>query len=122
MNYILPLLVGAVCGALAGCGVGGGSLLLLYLTAVAGMDYSRSKLLNLLFFIVCASLSLVSHLKNNMIDKKTALWCIASGGVTALVFSLLSSAFKTAVLGKIFAVFFIAAGVRELFSKPKTKE
>ena len=122
MNFILPLAVGAVCGALAGCGVGGGSLLLLYLTAVTKMRYGHSKLLNLLFFIVCAALALLSHLKNHMIDKKTAMWCIVPGAFTALAFSLLSGMLKSNLLGKIFAVFFIVAGVRELLSRSEAKD
>ena len=35
---LLGVLVGAATGVLSGCGVGGGTLLVLYLTAVAGLE------------------------------------------------------------------------------------
>ena len=37
-EWILPLLVGAGTGVLSGFGVGGGTLLLVYLTAFAGVE------------------------------------------------------------------------------------
>ena len=36
-EWIIPLLVGGATGVLSGFGVGGGTLLLVYLTAVVGM-------------------------------------------------------------------------------------
>ena len=36
-QWLLPLLVGAATGVLSGFGVGGGTLLLVYLTAFAGV-------------------------------------------------------------------------------------
>ena len=37
-GWLIPLAVGAATGVLSGFGVGGGTLLLVYLTAVAGVD------------------------------------------------------------------------------------
>ena len=37
-GWLIPLLVGAATGVLSGFGVGGGTLLLVYMTVFAGLD------------------------------------------------------------------------------------
>ena len=37
-GWLIPLLVGAATGVLSGFGVGGGTLLLVYMTTLAGLD------------------------------------------------------------------------------------
>lgn len=119
MKYILPFISGAACGALAGCGVGGGTLLLLYLTALAGVSFKDAKFINLLFFIVCAAIALVSHIKNKLVCKKTAIACILWGAPLALLGAIFANRLSQNIMSKIFAVLFIAAGVREIFASKK---
>ena len=47
----LEIAVGAAAGVLSGCGVGGGTLLLLYLTAVADVAPRTAAGVNLLYFL-----------------------------------------------------------------------
>ena len=51
---MLKIIVGAALGFLSGLGVGGGSLLLLWLTLVMGTDRDTARAMNLLFFLPCA--------------------------------------------------------------------
>ena len=48
MSWLLSALVGAVTGVLSGFGVGGGTLLLLWLTLVQGMEQIQAGGVNLL--------------------------------------------------------------------------
>ena len=48
MAGLIPLAVGTATGVLSGFGVGGGTLLLVYLTAVAGADQHLAQGINLL--------------------------------------------------------------------------
>ena len=50
----LKLLVGTVLGFLTGLGVGGGSLLILWLNIALGMEQSVARGINLLFFLPSA--------------------------------------------------------------------
>jgi len=50
-SFPVLLAIGSVLGFLAGLGVGGGSLLMLWLTLVIGTDHSVARNINLLFFI-----------------------------------------------------------------------
>ena len=47
-NWLLAALAGAITGVLSGFGVGGGTLLLIYLTAFAGMEQTMAQGINLL--------------------------------------------------------------------------
>ena len=114
---ILSIIIGASAGALAGCGVGGGTLLLLYMTALANTQFGDAKWINLLFFTATATIALISHIKNRLIDKKAAIICIISGVSTASAFALLGQKLDDEILSKCFAVLFIVAGIKELFAK-----
>ena len=51
---MVAILVGAALGFLSGLGVGGGSLLLLWLTVVMDRSQDMARAMNLLFFLPCA--------------------------------------------------------------------
>lgn len=116
---ILKVIIGAATGALAGCGVGGGTLLLLYMTVIGNTQFGDAKWINLLFFTVTASIALISHIKNKLIDKKAAVICILSGVITAAVSAFFAGSLDEKMLSKCFGVLFIVAGVKELFAKKK---
>ena len=78
-EFWLPLLAGAVTGVLSGFGVGGGTLLLVYMTAFAGLEQQTAQGINLLYFLPAALLALPSHLKNGYLEKPALLPAIAAG-------------------------------------------
>ena len=63
-DWLLPLLAGTATGVLSGFGVGGGTLLLIYLTAFAGLPQEQAQGINLLYFLPAAAASLPAHAKN----------------------------------------------------------
>ena len=50
MSWLVPVLAGAATGVLSGFGVGGGTLLLIYMTAFAGVEQHLAQGINLLYF------------------------------------------------------------------------
>ena len=109
----------AAAGAL---GLGGGGVLVLYLTLKLNMEQTAAQGINLLFFIPCAVISVFINSKNKRIEWKTLLPIILGGVIGALIGALLTSAFRPEILKKIFAVFFIIVGLREVFGKQKKSE
>lgn len=79
MKLLLDFVIGLAAGILSGFGIGGGSLLILYLVFVLEMPQFAAAGVNLLYFLFCAPPALVSHLKNRLIDLRTAAVCIAAG-------------------------------------------
>ena len=114
MKHILALLVGAATGVLSGCGIGGGSLLILYLTAVAGVEQYTAGGVNLLYFLCCAPTALVSHIRHKRIEWEAVVWCTLCGAVTSLAAAFVASAISTNLLRRLFGVLLLYVGVREV--------
>ena len=117
---ILDIIAGIISGILGAMGFGGGGILILYLTMYKDMPQVVSQGINLLFFIPSATLAVVMHIKNKLIDKKAALVYIAYGLVGVAFGYLLLNRLDDKTLRTIFAVMLIAVGAKELlFSKKK---
>ena len=116
---MISLLVGASLGFLSGLGVGGGSLLILWLTLVQGMEPQAARSINLLFFIPCALIAAMIRIKQGSVPFRKILPAILGGAVAALCFSLLSTTINTDLLKKCFGILLIATGFREILYKPQ---
>ena len=119
LNWGLPFTVGAVTGILSGFGVGGGTLLLVYLTAGLGMEQQLAQGINLLYFLPAAALALPNHRKNGYIEKKVLLPAIAAGLLGAGAAAWLAAGMETALLRKCFGGFLILVGMGQFFSRGK---
>lgn len=113
------LITGTVLGFLAGIGVGGGSLLMLWLTLVLGMEHAQARILNLLFFIPSAVIASLFRWKQGKLDIRKVLPAIISGCVFAFLFSLLSSRIELTLLKKLFGALLLITGLRELCYRPR---
>ena len=113
------LLTGTLLGLLSGLGTGGGSLLVLWLTAVLGMEAEKARLLNLLFFLPAAVIATLFRGKQTALPFRKLLPGIGAGCVTAALFSLLSKHTNPQLLQKIFGGLFVITGLREIFYRPK---
>ena len=119
MLELLAFPVAIALGFLAGLGVGGGSLLMLWLTVVVQMDYATAKTLNLLFFLPSATIATLFHRKQKTLDFKKISPAVICGCITAAVAALVSSQINTAYIQKTFGGLLILTGLRELFYRPR---
>lgn len=117
MAYIAPVIVGVLTGILSGFGIGGGTLLMLYLTIIADIPQQTASATNLLYFIACAPLALISHIKNKLIDKKAFIFCVLSGVPMCIFASFIADKIPLDILKKLFGVFLLYVGFKELFQK-----
>ena len=117
MGWLLPLLAGTATGILSGFGIGGGTLLLIWLTAFAGVPQNLAQGVNLLYFLPTAATALPAHIKNGYIDGKT-VWPAALAGLagTALA-AWLATGLEVDLLRRCFGGFLLVVGLRELFAK-----
>ena len=110
-------IVGAVTGILSGFGVGGGSLLILWLTLMEGIAQYTAAGINLLYFLCCAPAALVSHFRNHLVDKQVALWCALAGCITSPLASFAAGVIPVDWLRRLFGVLLLILGIKALFSK-----
>ena len=113
--WILPLIVGAATGVLSGFGVGGGTLLLVYMTAFAGVEQRLAQGINLLYFLPAGLLALPAHVKNGYIEKPALLPAIGAGLACAALAAWAATAMEVGLLKKLFGAFLIVVGLMELF-------
>lgn len=117
MRFFLPFVVGAVTGIITGFGIGGGTLLILYLTLFAKVGQVESQGINLVYFVPSAGAALVSHIKNREIVWRAFFFSAGAGLITTVVGSLLASKIDIMLLRRFFGAFLIVVGVSQIFSK-----
>lgn len=116
------LVISSAMGFLAGIGVGGGSLLMMWLTLVLGMAHAQARLLNLLFFLPSALVACLFRWKQGSLDIHKILPAVIAGCIAAGVGSWISIYLDMNLLKKLFGGLLILTGIRELLYKPKKKE
>ena len=107
------LLIGTLLGFLSGLGIGGGSLLIIWLTVVIGLEPEAARSINLLFFIPSAILVCFLRSKNGTLQIRPLLPAMIAGCAAAGLFSWISTVVDAEALKKLFGVILIAAGLRE---------
>ncbi len=118
---LISLLIGTLLGFLSGLGIGGGSLLILWLTLALDMEQAAARTVNLLFFLPAALVACYYRKKQGALDIRKMLPAIASGCIGALVGTKLSDLLDTRLLKKGFGILLLATGIREILWKPKKK-
>jgi uncharacterized membrane protein YfcA len=112
-----PLIAGFLAGILSGFGIGGGTLLMLYLTVFAGIAQKTAQGINLLYFLPTAAASLILHGKNHTVNWRVVPFAVLGGCVTAGLFSYAAILIDLNLLKKLFGGFLVLTGLSELLRK-----
>lgn len=115
-EWLFSLLAGAATGVLSGFGVGGGTLLLVYMTAFAGLDQHLAQGINLVYFLPAGLLALPAHAKNGYLETSVLWPAVGAGLVCAALGAWAAFALEVDLLRRLFGAFLIAVGVWELKS------
>lgn len=116
-DWLVPALVGALTGILSGFGIGGGSLLLIYMTSFAAVPQDLAQGVNLLYFLPTAAAALPSHFKNGCVEKAALLPAIAAGLAGTALAAWAATGLDVELLRKCFGVFLLIVGTRELLRR-----
>lgn len=119
---MMNAVVGVVTGVIASMGLGGGFVLLIWLTLFMDMPQRAAQGINLLFFLPIAVISVIMHLRAGLIDKKLVLSLVPGGIIGAVLGTLGSQLVGNELLRKLYALFLLAFGLRELFRKAPDNE
>ena len=120
MNLI-HFVIGAATGIISGFGIGGGSLLVLYLTTITEMSQYLAGGINLLYFIGCAPVALIGHIKNRLVEWRTALWCAAAGIAVAIPVSLYADNLNNEWMRRLFGILLLYIGYKEIRTSKRKK-
>ena len=115
----LDILAGFFASALAAMGVGGGGLLVIYLTQGAGMEQRTAQGVNLVFFLVAAVSAMAVHLRVRKPAFRYALAFGIGGGFGAALGCILAGAVDNGFLRRAFGILLIYAGGMTVFKTVK---
>lgn len=118
---MMETIVGSLSGIIASMGLGGGFVLLIWLTLFQNVSQKTAQGINLLFFLPIALISVILHSRAKLIDRKLVLSLIPGGIIGAILGTIGTQALGSELLRKLYAVFLLAFGLRELFRKSPAK-
>ena len=110
-------IAGFFAGLAGGMGIGGGGILLLYLTAFAGFEQLAAQGLNLVFFLSTAPFALFGHIKNRFVKWKNAMISAVFGLPGVLIGFYIANCIDKTLLRGAFALLLLYIGIRELIKK-----
>ncbi len=117
--FPVAFIVGVSLGYLAGLGVGGGSLLILWLTLVLGIPSQTARMINLMFFLTAAGAVSIFRWKQGTLHFRKILPAIIAGSIAAGIFSWFGLQIDVGLLRKLFGILLLFTGVRELLYRPR---
>ena len=114
---IAALLAGLFSGIFGAMGLGGGAVLIIYLTLFTETEQFSAQGINLLFFIPIAIIAVFIYARRKLIEWKTVLKTAAFGVIGSFLGIFLGGFIGGEWLSKIFGLFLCILGLIEIFKK-----
>ena len=112
---MIESVVGFITALLAGLGIGGGGLLVIYLVLWKNCEQLLAQGINLLFFLFSSSAAMVVHFRKRRIPLLFVALISCIGIVGALLGSSVAKAVSPGLVRIIFGLLLIASGTISLF-------
>ena len=117
VNILLAVAAAIICGILSAFGIGGGSLLMVWMSAVLCLPQKTAQGINLLYFLPTAAAALIFHAKNRLLCWRAIIPAASAGCLCAVLGVFAASGIDTQLLRKLFGGFLILVGLEEIFFK-----
>ena len=114
---IIALLAGLLSGVVGAMGMGGGAVLIIYLTLFAGVEQIAAQGINLIFFIPIGFTAVLIYALKKKIKWKITIPIALGGIVGAFAGLFLAQVLGSDLISKIFGGFLCLLGVLEIFRK-----
>ena len=115
-------IAGLLSGIIGAMGLGGGAVLLIYLTLFKDVGQLKAQGINLLFFIPIATVSVIIYAFKKQIKWKTVLLFSAFGLLGAAAGATISSLMEGRLLGKLFGGILVIMGIVQAVSAIRQKK
>ncbi len=117
ISSISTVIAGLLSGILASMGLGGGSILIIYLVFFEAIPQLNAQGINLIFFIPIAAVAIIIHSRKKLILWDVAIPAMLSGALAAVFGAYLSTIINPYILRKLFAILLLIVGIRQIFYK-----
>ena len=109
------IIFGFLSGNITSLGRSGGTVLILLLSLIMGVEQHIAQATNLIFFVPTSISSIIINLKNKNVDLNTAIMVSIFGIVGAIIGVNISQNINSIYLKKIFALFILFIAIYELY-------
>lgn len=113
---MFEIVIGFVSGIVSGTGMGGGTILIVLLTFMLGVEQHVAQATNLIFFIPTSIIAIIVNLKNKNIELKTATIISIFGICGAIIGAKVSTHIQVGSLKKCFGVFLLIIAIHEIYT------
>lgn len=117
MSSIVSMTAGFLSGALGAMGLGGGGILIIYLTLFSDTGQMQAQGINLIFFICTALVAAITYSYKKLIIWETLFPAILAGIPGAIIGFYMSSSIDSSLLSKLFAGLLFIIGLTQIFKK-----
>jgi len=121
MEHLIDIFAAFCVAVLSGMGVGGGGLLVIYLTLIKDIKQLTAQGINLVFFVFSAVSAMFYHVKHRELNRKIIIICASAGVIGAVIGHKIADEIGGEIVRKIFGGFLIFCGTVALFSKKDKK-
>ena len=121
-DIVIVFIASFLSGVIGSMGLGGGSVLILYLTLFAGVGQLAAQGTNLIFFIPIGLAAVIIYAVQKNIKYKTVLPFILGGVPATFLSGYLVNLIKTDLLGKIFGALVLFFGIWQIFKKDRAEK
>ena len=119
---MLEILIGIISGIIGGLGMGGGTVLILFLSLFLEIEQHVAQATNILFFVPMAIAAIGVNLKHKNINFKIVLPICLWGGLGAFAGANISMNMEVRLLKKCFGAFLIFIAVYQIYEYIKSKK
>ena len=116
VDFFLAVLAGLICGVLSGFGIGGGSLLMVWLTVLLSMDQRTAQGINLLFYLGAVLGAFPVHIQQQTLSWRLLFELCSLGVPASLLGALLGAHIPQRAARIAMGCFLLAGGVLALLS------
>lgn len=117
MHFVYIGLIGIISGIFGGMGMGGGTLLIPLLTIFLGFNQKVAQGINLISFSVMASIIIFIHIKNKLINIKTALLFALFSLPASVLGAIVCNITKPNILKNIYGGLLILIAIYQTYCK-----
>ena len=118
MNMLIAFLI----ATLMGMGIGGGGLLVIYLTLCLNYNQILAQGTNLIFFLICATSGVIFHLIKRKISLSQVIKMSVLGSLGAIAFSHFANVVDPKIPRIILGILLIFSGLISIINALKNKE
>ena len=113
---MINIIFGVISGIISSLGIGGGTILIFLLISFSEIEQHIAQGVNMIFFIPTSIVSIFINLKNNNIEKRTALIVSIFGIIGAILGARIAVRIDVKNLKKYFGLFLLIIAFYEIFS------